>query len=139
MTEPFTRERRVEDLPGGPPPPLGERRRLLVGDLVVRRVSFRSVARVAFPVLAIAYVIGVGLGAVAWNVATQAGWSPDPDYPSGITVLETTLVAGVVVVPVAWLVTLGLAALYNGVSKWTGGVEIAIVSPRGGHHRREHH
>lgn len=136
MTDPFAEERHTADWPGTPPKPLGERRRLLVGDLVIRRMSYRSVARVALPVFALAYLIALALGLVAWNVGSAFGWTPDPDQPDGDTVFWSAVGAGVVVVPFAWLSTLGLTALYNGVSRWTGGIEIAIVSPRAGHHHR---
>lgn len=128
--------------PAGPPAPAparapehGEHRRLLVGDLVIRRVTYRSVAGVALPFLASLYAIGLGIATLAWNVAALAGWSPESDGLEGATVFWLAVVVGVVLVPVGVLVLLGLTGLYNAVCRGGGGIEVAIVSPRQGHRR----
>ncbi len=113
----------------------GEHRRLLVGDLVIRRVAYRSVAGVAFPFLASLYAICLGIAALAWNVAALVGWSPASDGLEGGTVFSLAVLAGLVLVPVGVLVTLGLTALYNVVCRGRGGIEVAVVSPRRGHRR----
>ena len=115
-------------------PPV-ERRRLLVGDLVVRRVSYRSVARVMFPVIAGCYAALVAVGVLAWNVAALVGWSPGEDDLVGAEVFWSAIAGGVLLVPLGVVAALGVTALYNGVSDHVGGVEIAVVSPRRGHHR----
>jgi hypothetical protein len=115
-------------------PPI-ERRRLLVGDLVVRHVSYRSVARVAFPVLAGCYAALVGVGVLVWNVAALTGWSPGDDGLVGTEVFWSAVAAGVVLIPLGVTGALGVAGLYNLVSDRVGGIEIAVVSPRRGHHR----
>lgn len=104
-----------------------EHRRLLVGNLVVRRLTYRSVARVAWPFFAALYAIALAAGVLAWNVAALLGWSPGAD---GVDIAWADLAASVVAVPVLVLLALGLAALYNAVSERSGGVEIAVVSPR---------
>lgn len=104
-----------------------EHRRLLVGNLVVRRLTYRSVARVAWPFSAAAYAAALVIGTAAWNLAALAGWSPGTD---GLDVAWAAAALGVVVVPLLVAVSLGLAALYNVISERTGGVEIAVVSPR---------
>ncbi len=109
-------------------------RRLLVGDLVVRRVTYASVTRVSWPFFAALYATATAVAVVAWNIAALAGWSPHDHGVDGITVIWAVVAAGVVFVPVAVAVALGVAALYNAVSRRTGGLEIAVVSPR--HHRR---
>lgn len=109
----------------------GGSRKLLVGSLVVRRVSHRSIARVAFPIFAITYVVGVGLAALTWNLATVAGWSPGDDGLSGNTVFWCAVAGGLVGVPLAVLAAMALGVLYNGVSDRVGGIEVAVVSPRG--------
>lgn len=120
--------------PAGPPPASdehagadGAHRRLLVGSLVVRRVTYRSVLRVAWPFFAALYAAALALGAAAWNVAALAGWDPGRD---GVGVIWTALALGIVVVPVLVVLALALVALYNLVSERCGGVEVAVVSPR---------
>jgi len=110
--------------------PVGGHRRLLVGSLVVRRVSYRSVARVALPLFSVVYVVGVGLAALVWNLAAVAGWSPDDDGLSGVTVFWWAVTAGLVAVPLATMAAVAMGALYNEVSERVGGIEIAVVSPR---------
>lgn len=104
-----------------------EHRRLLVGSLVVRRITYRSVARVAWPFFAALYAVALVVGLAAWNLAALAGWSPGTD---GVDVVWAALASSVVVVPALVLTALGVAALYNAVSERAGGVEIAVVSPR---------
>lgn len=116
------------------PAETAEHRRFLIGDLVVRRVTYASVAHVAWPFFAALYAIGFGVGVAVWNVAALAGWSPDDRGLDGVTVAWAVIAAGLVVVPVAVGVTVAVAALYNAVSRHTGGLEFAVTSPR--RHRR---
>lgn len=104
-----------------------EHRRLLVGNLVVRRLTYRSVARVAWPFFGALYAVTVAAGVVVWNVAALLGWSPGTD---GVDVAWAAVAASAVAVPALVAATLGLAALYNVVGERYGGVEIAVVSPR---------
>lgn len=113
-----------------------EHRRLLVGELVVRRVFYRSVVRVAWPFFLALYASVLAVGLAAWNVAAVLGWSPGDEDVDGGEVFWTALGAGVVVVPLAVAASLGLAALYNTVSEHTGGLQVAVVSPR--RSRRRH-
>ena len=76
-----------------------EHRRLLVGDLVVRRVSYRSVARVAWPFFVALYASLLAAGLVAWNLAGVFGWSPGDDDLVGGEVFWTAVGAGVVLCP----------------------------------------
>ncbi len=67
-----------------------EHRRLLVGNLVVRRLTYRSVARVAWPFFGALYAVTVAAGVVVWNVAALLGWSPGTD---GVDVAWAAVVA----------------------------------------------
>jgi len=105
----------------------GEHRRLLVGSLVVRRIAYRSVLRVAWPFFGALYALGFALAAVAWNIAALAGWEPTRD---GVDAAWTTVALGVVAVPTLVAGAVALAALYNVVSERCGGIEVSVVSPR---------
>ena len=121
---------------GAPPAPAAagggghEHRRLLVGDLVVRRVSYRSVSRVAWPLFLGLYVGAVFVGVAAWNLAALAGWSPGERDLAGDEVFWTAVAAGVVLVPLGVALALATTALYNAISERTGGIEVGVVSPR---------
>ncbi|MCB1006987.1 MAG: hypothetical protein KDB35_22580 [Acidimicrobiales bacterium] len=122
------------------PPPTerhGEHRRLLVGDLVVRRITYRSVSRVAWPFLAALYGALLGVAVVGWNVAALLGWSPAEHGLDGLQVFWTAVAAGAVLVPAGVGLALVLAALYNAVSERTGGLQVAVVSPRRAARRAE--
>lgn len=105
----------------------GEHRRLLVGSLVVRRVAYRSVLRVAWPFFGALYAVTLAVVAAAWNITALAGWDPSRD---GVDVAWAALALGVVVVPTLVVLAVALAALYNVVSERCGGIEVAVVSPR---------
>lgn len=108
----------------------GGSRKLLIGSLVVRRVSHRSVARVAFPVFAIVYAVGLGVASLIWNLAAVAGWSPGDDRPAGNTLFWWAVAGGLLGVPLAVLAVVAMGVLYNAVSGRLGGIEIAVISPR---------
>ncbi len=107
-----------------------EHRRLLVGDLVIRRVSYRSVARVVWPLFLTVCAGALTAGIIAWNVAALAGWRAAEHDLAGGAVFWTAIGAGVVLVPLAVALALGTAALYNAISERSGGLEVAVVSPR---------
>ncbi len=120
------------DLPLAPAPGDGhsEHRRLLVGDLVVRRVSYRSVSRVAWPLFLGLYAGAVLVGVAAWNLAALAGWSLGDRDLAGDEVFWTAVAAGVVLVPLGVALALAAAGLYNAISERAGGIEVSGVSPR---------
>ena len=124
----------VQAAPPSPAPEGGgggrEHRRLLVGDLVIRRVSYRSVSRVAWPLFLGLYAGAIAAGLVVWNVAELAGWSPAEHDLVGGDVLGTAVAAGVVLVPLGVALALATTALYNAISERTGGIEVGVVSPR---------
>ena len=124
------------DLPAAPSPADSrhEHRRLLVGDLVVRRVSYRSVSRVAWPMFSGLYAGALLVGVAAWNLAALTGWSPAEHDLAGGEVFWSAVAAGIVLVPLSVVLALAAAALYNAISERTGGIEVAVVSPR--HSRR---
>ena len=107
-----------------------EHSRLLVGDLVVRRVSYRSVSRVAWPLFLGLYAGAVLVGVAAWNLAALAGWSPADRDLAGDEVFWSAVAAGVILVPLGVALALGAAGLYNAISERAGGIEVSVVSPR---------
>lgn len=107
-----------------------EHRRLLVGDLVVRRVDYRSVSRVAWPLLSGLLGGTLLVGVLAWNVAALAGWSPADQDLVGTEVFWSAVAAAVVLVPLGVGLALATAGLYNAISERAGGIEVKVVSPR---------
>lgn len=117
--------------------------RPLAGDLVVRRLRLRSVAKVTFTFALCMLAVVLVAGIVLWTVADRAGWVTqwtsllvDLGFTDatvdGPTILRASSLAGVIVAATATLLTLAAAIIYNQISGLVGGFEFSVRSRRAG-------
>lgn len=117
--------------------------RPLAGDLVVRRLRLRSVAKVTFTFALCMLAVVLVAGIVLWTVADRAGWVKqwtsllvDLGFTDatvdGPTILRASSLAGVIVAATATLLTLAAAIIYNQISGLVGGFEFSVRSRRSG-------
>lgn len=120
------------------------RRRILMGQLIVKRVRLRSVAKVALTFYLCLWAVVAVAGTILWSLANREGWVTgwtgflvDLGFTDaavdGATLAKASATAGAIIVATATLLTIAAACFYNQLSGLIGGVEVTLTSTK---HRR---
>lgn len=124
-------------------PTNGERRKLYVGELVVRRLRLRSVFKVALALNLCLLAVGMVAGALLWRLANEQGWVAgwtgflvdigftDADV-DGVALARASATIGGILTATATLLTVAVACLYNQIAGLIGGVAVTFGPRRRG-------
>lgn len=118
----------------------GGRPRVLKGQLVVKRLRLRSVAKVALTFYLCLFAVVAVAGTVLWSLANREGWVTgwtgflvDVGFTDaavdGPTLARASATAGAIMVATVTMLTVTAAFFYNQLSGLIGGLEVTLASP----------
>ena len=117
------------------------RQRFLIGDLVIRRLKLRSVAKVALVFFLCLLAMVLIAGVLLWNLANRAGWVTNwtgflvdlgftDATVDGPTIFRASALAGLTLVATATFLSIAAAVMYNQISGLVGGFEMSLRSTK---------
>jgi len=117
------------------------RRRILMGQLVVKRLRLRSVAKVALAFYLCLWAVVALAGTILWSLANREGWVTGwtgflvglgftDAAVDGPTLARASAAAGGIVLVTVTLLTVAAAFFYNQLSGLIGGVEVTLASTK---------
>jgi hypothetical protein len=136
----------VQEVPSPRAGPVGRRAdgglvRARQVERLVRRVRLWSVLRVSLVFYLCVWLMFTVAGLILWRVAVSAGAidnvesfladllvdEPDSFVIDGVSILQASALAGLILVVAGTAITVLLALLFNLISEFTGGIRVAVV------------